>query len=146
MKAIKENRVLTVIQRHKGAKDFGQVGFHQQPFASYFTFPKPLPADVADRVIGIRYELLERPVASATSALKPSFGRKPAPPAKSSFTIVVQRAAAARLTLIVMAADKPSAGAEALKQAETMPFHPSQAEVNNKIVSIKNSPANGESD
>src|SRR5690242_13529462 len=62
MKAIKEHRVLTVIQEprtHK--KQFGKPGFHQDPRASYLIFPKPLPVDPESRVIGISYDLTAEP-------------------------------------------------------------------------------------
>jgi hypothetical protein len=62
MKAVKDNRVVTLIQQpvtHK--KDFGEIGFHQDPRAAYFIFPKPLPELEAVRVVGIKYDLMGRP-------------------------------------------------------------------------------------
>jgi hypothetical protein len=51
--------VVTVIQEPKSSgKDFGLVGFHQLPHASYFVFPRPLNAKPDARVVGINYELL----------------------------------------------------------------------------------------
>jgi len=44
MRAVKEKRVLTVVQEAKRS-DFGELGFHQHPHAFYFVFPKPLPAE-----------------------------------------------------------------------------------------------------
>ena len=41
-RAIKGNRVLTVIQE-PGKTDFGTIGFHVRPGASYFIFPRGLP-------------------------------------------------------------------------------------------------------
>ncbi len=39
MKAVKENRVLTLIQKPAGThKDFGLIGFHQQSFATHNVF------------------------------------------------------------------------------------------------------------
>ena len=59
-KALKENRVLTVVQDPTSKrKEFGQIGFHQQPHAFYLVFPRPLPKKNDSRVIGINYALLE---------------------------------------------------------------------------------------
>jgi hypothetical protein len=43
--AVTENRVMTVIQEVATAKkDYGLIGFHQEPGASFWIFPKPLVA------------------------------------------------------------------------------------------------------
>jgi len=61
MKAVKANRVLTIVQSPASKKtDFGEIGFHQQPHSAYFIFPKPLPAE-RGKVIGIKYDLVEEP-------------------------------------------------------------------------------------
>ncbi len=76
-KAIRENRVLTVIQEPASKKkDFGRIGFHQNPFASYFVFPRPLAERGDSRIVGINYELAEEaapkgPLAVARPARKP---------------------------------------------------------------------------
>jgi len=58
-KAIRENRVLTVHQEPTSKKkDFGEIGFHKIPFASYLLFPKPLPEKSEARVVGINYQLV----------------------------------------------------------------------------------------
>src|SRR3954464_15711520 len=57
MRAVKQNRVLTVVQE-SAKKDFGELGFHQRQGALYFVFPKPLPAEEG-KVIGIKYDLAE---------------------------------------------------------------------------------------
>ena len=60
MKAVNENRVMTVFQNPTGTKkDFGTIGFKQQKFASYLVFPKRLPDFRDSHVIGIKYELLQ---------------------------------------------------------------------------------------
>src|ERR1051326_4794343 len=62
MNAVKENRVLTLVQEPAAKrKDFGRIGFHREPHASYLVFPRPLQSNPASRVIGIKYELLEQP-------------------------------------------------------------------------------------
>ena len=64
MKAVKENRVLTLIQppttKHKV---YGIVGFQKQ--ASYLVFPNPLPVKELFRVRGIKDELLAHPKAQS---------------------------------------------------------------------------------
>ncbi len=68
--AIKHNRVLTVIQE-PGSKhrDFGIIGFHEQPHASYLVFPRALPKGNDSRVIGINYQLIELP--TVTNPVRP---------------------------------------------------------------------------
>src|SRR3982074_2081414 len=62
MKAVKTNRVLTVVQGHPGKKrDVGEIGFHERPHALYFIFPRPLDKKEPEQVIGINYELIEQP-------------------------------------------------------------------------------------
>src|ERR1041385_729850 len=70
MKAVSQNRVLTVIQGPASKKkDFGEIGFHQQPRAAYFVFPKSLPAREG-RVVGIKYDLIEQPKSSDSITVK----------------------------------------------------------------------------
>jgi hypothetical protein len=59
MQALKQNRVLTVIQdpTHR-RKDYGEVGFNERNSSTFFVFPRPLPTKSSGRVIGINYELL----------------------------------------------------------------------------------------
>src|SRR2546430_230549 len=62
MKAVKENRVMTISQGQRGArKDFGRIGFHQEPLALYLVFPKRLPKDEISMVVGIKYEQIAEP-------------------------------------------------------------------------------------
>lgn len=71
MKAIKENRIVTVFQKPTGAKkDFGLGGFHQEQFATYLVFPKPLPKLGEVQVIGIKYDLLQEQPESRTVGKK----------------------------------------------------------------------------
>jgi hypothetical protein len=60
MKAVKQNRVLTLIQpsttKHKV---YAIVGFQKQ--SSYLVFPSPLPVKQPLRVVGIKDELLSHP-------------------------------------------------------------------------------------
>lgn len=79
-RAIKENRVLTLIQpRSSNHKDYGIIGFHKDPHASYLLFPRSLPQDGDLRVVGIRYELVdERPVGQVVLP-RPAKREKPKP-------------------------------------------------------------------
>lgn len=77
-KAIRENRVLTVIQEPTGKKkDFGQIGFHRSASALYFVFPHPLVQRGDGRVVGINYELAEDAEPEGLLAAA-SAGKKPA--------------------------------------------------------------------
>jgi hypothetical protein len=59
MKAVRENRVLTVKQENLGSsKDFGVVGFLREKNVSYLVFPKSLEKFKDRRVIGIKYDLV----------------------------------------------------------------------------------------
>src|SRR5689334_196129 len=59
MKAVRDNRVATLIQQpFIKKKDFGEIGFHEDPRAAYLIFPKPLPKGEAAHVVGIKYELM----------------------------------------------------------------------------------------
>src|SRR3954452_15153369 len=63
--AIKENRVLTVVQEPGSKKkDFGIVGYHKQPYAAYLVFPKPLEPERNSKIVGINYELVQPPKTS----------------------------------------------------------------------------------
>src|ERR1700743_523497 len=66
MKAVRENRVVTVFQKPNGTKkDFGAIGFHQEKFGTYLVFPKKLAKLEDTHIIGIKYELLkEQPPSS----------------------------------------------------------------------------------
>ena len=61
MKALRENRIVTVVQPNVGTKkDFGTVGFEKERNASYLVFPKKLPVPEGTKIIGIKYNLLEQ--------------------------------------------------------------------------------------
>jgi hypothetical protein len=77
-RAIKENRVFTVIQEPTSKhKDYGRIGFHQEPHASYLIFPRPLPQKKDARVIGINYQLIEEPEVAVEQRAKPAKTRDP---------------------------------------------------------------------
>ena len=79
-KAMREERVLTVIQRNVGAKaDYGLVGFFEQPLATYLVFPKRLPYPPETKVVGIKYDQLAEPQPSGPLH-KPKPEKRPSTP------------------------------------------------------------------
>lgn len=56
--AIKSDRVMTIYQQ-AGETDHGIVGFEQGRSRQFLVFPKPLKAFQDQRIVGIKYELLE---------------------------------------------------------------------------------------
>jgi hypothetical protein len=56
--AIKSDRVMTLYQQ-SGETDHGIVGFEQGRSRQFLVFPKPLKAFQGQRIVGIKYELLE---------------------------------------------------------------------------------------
>jgi hypothetical protein len=61
--AIKSDRVMTLHQQ-SGGTDHGVVGFEQGRSRQFLVFPKPLKPFFGQRVVGIKYELLEDAPAS----------------------------------------------------------------------------------
>jgi hypothetical protein len=56
--AIKSDRVMTLYQQ-SGETDHGIVGFEQGRSRQFLVFPKPLKAFEGQRIVGIKYELLD---------------------------------------------------------------------------------------
>jgi hypothetical protein len=56
--AIKADRVMTLYQQ-SGGTDHGVVGFEEGRSRQFLVFPKPLKPFIGQRVVGIKYELLE---------------------------------------------------------------------------------------
>jgi hypothetical protein len=56
--AIKSDRVMTLHQQ-SGGTDHGVVGFEQGRSRQFLVFPKPLKPFLGQRIVGIKYELLE---------------------------------------------------------------------------------------
>lgn len=141
MKAIKEHRVLTVIQEprtHK--KQFGKLGFHQDPHASYLVFPKPLPVDSESRVIGISYDLAVEPKVAdplPKSALTAPRKAKKTPPAEKTFTVILRRTGVFETTLEVSACNSREAEQKALEQIRIQPFDGSKAVIKNQVTSVQ---------
>jgi hypothetical protein len=145
-KAVRENRVVTVIQQPTSKrKDYGKIGFDQQAFASYLVFPRPLPAANHARVIGINYELIEESTALdpvkdgvARSKAKPAQHKPAVPPLpkQKTFSVVVRRTARVELAFTIRASSKSAARIEALKTAKHQFFDLSKAVFHEELVSI----------
>ena len=88
--AIKSDRVMTLYQQ-SGSTDHGIVGFEQGRSRQFLVFPKSLKPFNDQRIVGIKYELLEdAPVPEKETAKKEPVkpveeaGPKPAPARKTS--------------------------------------------------------------
>jgi hypothetical protein len=84
--AIKSNRVMTVYQESGSTKtDYGTVGFEKGTSRQFFLFPNTLKAFAGQRVVGIKYDLLESiPLSKNDRTSKPIGGQtqKVAPKSK----------------------------------------------------------------
>ena len=83
-KAIKTNRVMTIHQRSAGAKtDYGTIGFDKGVTGQILIFPKSLKEFSDQRVVGVKYDLLElasfpkSEQAPKSEPAKPAIGSKP---------------------------------------------------------------------
>jgi len=155
MKAVKENRVVTVFQKPTGIrKDFGTIGFHQEKFAAYLVFPGRLPKFEA-HIIGINYELLQeseqkRPLKKKVEppkAIRKDFSHdgslptrdgiqklKPKDRSTKKFTVKIVRSGTAKTSLTVNDKTISEAEAIALKMVKAESFKPD--EIHAKATSI----------
>jgi hypothetical protein len=84
--AIKSERVMTLYQQ-SGGTDHGIVGFEQGRSRQFLVFPKPLKPFQGQRIVGIKYELLEDAPAPKKDPAKkeaPKTDDKPSEPAPSA--------------------------------------------------------------
>jgi hypothetical protein len=157
-RAIKQNRVLTVVQE-LGKSDHGTIGFKQLPGAVYLVFPKPLPNEPDARVIGLNYQLIEEPVVPAAQRAKSTEPkppkpiklqpepelpprqprpaaplRLPPPPSPRKFTVRIRRTATQETDFTVEALDQTSAERQALERARQKPFKPAKDDVQVQLV------------
>ena len=141
MKAVKENRVLTVTQEPASkTRDFGRIGFHQEPNAAYFVFPKPLPTDKTRRVIGIKYDMVEQPHVS--DPIKPRVVKtslpKPKPERRQKrFEVIIRRTVAIETAISATARDKNAAEREARRLVKAEPFDVSKAVIRDEIIDVR---------
>ena len=156
MKAVNENRIVTVFQKPSGTKkDFGTIGFHQEKFAIYLIFPKPLPQLEDAHIIGIKYELLQeqmenRPLKKKVESKKPiqkdssQDGSHPARDGVSKFKpesesakdyqVKIVRTGMLETTLTVNAETISQAEAKALAAVKVQNFEPDN--VHDEVKSI----------
>lgn len=143
MRAVKQNRVLTVVQESK-KKDFGELGFHQGQGSLYFVFPKPLPAQQG-KVIGIKYDLVEE--GEPKDAVSPEELRRGAKrgkhrlekretPAKT-FNVKLRRVAVVEANVLVEAHSKAEARKKSMEMVKGQGFDLAHAEIENEIKSVK---------
>jgi hypothetical protein len=141
MRAVKQNRVVTVVQRNVGTKkDYGLVGFFQRPKAGYLVFPKALPYPAETKVVGIKYaRVAERetggPVYKTRRERDPGIPMREAPskrqaparklrrePQRFEFRSDVQLAAVQRIAIVIRARSAREAAQLARKQAALLPM------------------------
>jgi len=145
-KAVRENRVVTVIQQPTSKrKDYGKIGFEQQAFASYLVFPRPLPHANDALVIGINYDLIDEsavpdPVKLGTPRSKAK-STQPKPslppvPKQKKFDVVVRRTAKVELAFTIRATSKSVARVEALKMAKHEAFDLAKAVFHEEFLSV----------
>jgi hypothetical protein len=61
-KAIKENRLLTIVQHNVGTKtDYGLIGFFPEEKGPFLIFPKALGYAAGSKVVGLKWDLIEEP-------------------------------------------------------------------------------------
>ncbi len=148
-KAVRENRVMTLVQEPGSKrKDWGEIGFHQEPHASYFVFPEPLPEGAPQRVIGIKYDLMAQPRVNdpvSGKDLKPRRRsvRHSEPPPKpqekptTSFNVIIRRVAVLESSLDVSARTKKEAQQKALEMIKAEPFDTSKAVFKEEIKAVQ---------
>jgi len=144
MKAVKQNRVLTVIQEPASKKkDFGQIGFHRQPHAAFLVFPKPLPEERL-KVIGIQYDLVDQPRPSDTISPKElererrsrSGRQKRSRPEAETFNVLVRQAAVIERTIEVKVRSKGEARSRALQDIKGQGFDLSKAVITTEVRAV----------
>jgi hypothetical protein len=83
--AIKSDRVMTLYQ--SGGTDHGVVGFEQGRSRQFLVFPKPLKSFSGQRIVGIKYELLEDSPAPKKETVKREIARPDEQPAEQAPTL-----------------------------------------------------------
>lgn len=141
MKAVKENRVLTIVQEPASArKDFGRIGFHRNAHASYLVFPKSLPSAPKSRVIGIRYDLVRQsmPRDPVSPAMRPPRKRPVRRrPATREFDVIIRRTATLETCVRVPTRNEAQARREALATIRRQPMDLSKAVFHDEIKSVE---------
>jgi len=148
MRAVKQNRVLTLSQKSRGT-DFGEIGFHQKPHAAYLIFPKPLKVVRGAKVVGVKYDLVAEPEihdAVSTRELNESKANRPPnqrhqkrPEVKPlrHFRVQILKVAQLEIPIEVDALTKIEAIKSALEIAKQQPFDGSSSTIVNKVTGCK---------
>lgn len=149
MRAVRENRVLTLIQKSMGmSADFGVIGFHQKPSALYLIFPKALPNATDLRVIGIKYDLMAEPTAQELAVHRVTQVRSSQPPKRvpvpklkahsmKIFHVTILRTAAQEVKLKVKASNLNEAESRASATAKAQEFVADEIQNQIKAISEK---------
>jgi hypothetical protein len=144
MQAVKQNRVITIVQEPASKKkDFGEVGFHQKPHATYFVFPKPLP-NRQGKVVGIKYDLIRQPKLNdaispgelkrkSKRARKKAVAKQSRQPVEKSYKIQVRRVAVLESSILVEARDKLEARKKVEQIIGQQDFDLSKAKIESQI-------------
>jgi len=109
--AIKSDRVMTLYQQ-SGETDHGIVGFEQGRSRQFLVFPKPLQAFQGQRIVGIKYELLEdastpKPEPAKKEPVKPAAEKPHEPASAKKSSEPSKRADPQTPTVLPKAAAKP---------------------------------------
>jgi hypothetical protein len=139
MDLVKRKRVVTLLQKPTGGKaDFGLVGFHPQPFATFLVFPKTLKCEEGLRIVGIKYELLDLPISK--KSFQPRILKAPeaAPkrPPEKAFKVRVLRTLSQELEFQVQALSLSEGKTKALAAADGQELPPDTKKVRDKIIEI----------
>jgi hypothetical protein len=117
MQLVRKGHILTIIQKPTGIrKDFGLIGFHPQPFATYLNFPKPLKNNGDSVVVGVKYDLIKQSDGRMGGRSEPVRKLKPVKPqpVKKLFHVTLRRYASVEVSIRVAAFDAKEAKTEAL--------------------------------
>jgi hypothetical protein len=154
MKAVRENRVLTlVLKPHGNHPDFGEIAFHQRANALYLVFAKPLPKEGGARVVGIKYGLIADQTTNepVVLALKPKKRpktcevaarivpklvqhEKPKPVPRKKFAVTIRRTASVEEKVTVIALNIHDAEAGALQALNKIKFKPGKIQDHIKAI------------
>lgn len=145
-KAIRENRVLTILGQNTGTKkEYGKVGFLKNKDAAYFVFPKSLPNLGKAWVVGIKYDQLTRrkisdPMKPEPAPMRKALARKMGKKGDRDYHGIIKRTAVWEETISVRAKNREEAEEKMEHAAKRKNLHLSEAVVENKIRGISEFP------
>lgn len=93
--------MVTVVQKTHG-KDFGQIGFHEQPRAMYLIFQGHYRNQMLG-LLALKYDLIEEPEVKNAVKVKPDKVKKTV---EKQFEVVVQRTVTTNTTIHLTAKNK----------------------------------------